>query len=271
MNKTVKIESKANAKSIVEVIKALKPREAVDRKTFPQYYKDIENVLNVVYNVYREREKGTATKEAESEAMKQITAFLHTLGKANGKYISVCEKTTENGISSVLFDTLVYNSFKDRIYTKSATLAHYECEKKVASKAKAEAHEKLVNGKGTATAYKEAVAKYNEAVAKVEAERMKANAEAEATTKESNGKFAKFVTARLKAIINNRYALSTEEAEAIRKLHNKATKEKRKAEATKKSPTKTTAKSKKPEAVKEAPKPEAKATATKQEAEKKTA
>ena len=176
--------------------------------------------------------------------MTKVTAFLHTLGKANGKYISVMEKTTDNGIASVLFDTLVYHSFKDRIYTKSATLAHLESEKKILSKAKAEAHEKLVNGKGTATAYKEAVAKYNEAVAKVEAERSKANAEAEAVTKASKGNFAKFVTARLKAIINNRYSLSEAEAEAIRKLHNKATKTKR-SEA--KKPTK--AKATKPEAV----------------------
>lgn len=227
---------------LVTVIKDLKPREAVDRKTYPNYYKDMEALLDTVYSVYRARENGTATKEAESEAMTKVTAFLHTLGKANGKYISVMEKTTEKGLSSVLFDTLVYNSFKDRIYTKSATLAHLESEKKKASKAKAEAHEKLVSGKGTATAYKEAVAKYNEAVAKVEAERQKANAEAEAVTKANKGNFAKFVTARLKAIIQNRYALSEEEAEAIRKLHNKATKESRKGKAEAKKPTKAKAK-----------------------------
>ena len=247
MNKTVKTESKAT-ESLVNVIKALKPREAVNRKQYPNYYKDIEALLNTVYSVYQAREKGTATKEAESEAMKNVTAFLHTLGKANGRYISVVEKTTENGIASVLFDTLVYHSFRDRIYTKSQKLASLECEKKVFSKAKAEAHEKLVQGKGTATAYKEALAKYNEIVAKVEAERQKANAEAEAVTKAGKGNFAKFVTARLKAIIQNRYSLSEAEAEAIRKLHNKEAKAKR-SEAKKQSPK---AKATKPEAVTEA-------------------
>lgn len=209
-------------KTIIEAIKELKPREAVDGKTYPEYRKGVEAVLNTVYSVYQAREKGVSTPEAESEAMKAVTDFLHTLGKANGKYISVMEKTTENGISSVLFDTLVYHSFRDRIYTKSATLAGLECKKSEASKAKAEAHKKLIDGKGTATAYKEAVKAYDEAVKAVADERAKAEAEATLTERESVAKFTKFITARLKAIIDNRYAMTAEEAEAVRKLRNKA-------------------------------------------------
>lgn len=248
MKKTV---NNTNSANLIEVIKALKPREAVDGKKYPEYKKGLQTVLDTVYKVYQAREKGTATKEAESQAMTVVTNFLHTLGKANGKYISVCEKTTENGIASVLFDTLVYNSFRDRIYTKSSTLATLECDKAKASKEKAEAHKKLISGKGTATAYKEAVAKYDEAVAKVQAEREKAEAEATLTEKESIAKFTKFTTARLKAIIENRFAISPDEAEAIRKKHNKETKAKR-------SEAKNGNKAKKPEAVKtEKPIPEA--------------
>lgn len=248
---TKKTVNTTNNTNLVEVIKALKPREAVDGKKYPEYKKGLEAVLDTVYSVYRARENGTITKEAESEAMKQVTEFLHTLGKANGKYISVCEKTTENGISSVLFDTLVYHSFKDRIYTKSTALASLENDKAKASKAKAEAHKKLIDGKGTAKDYKEAVKAYDEAVAKVQAEREKANAEGTLTEKESISKFAKFTTARLKAIIENRFALTTEEAEALRKIRNKEAKAKRteaKPEA-KKPESKNGSKAKKPEAV----------------------
>lgn len=254
-------------KTIIEAIKELKPREAVNGKTYPEFKKGLETVLDTVYKVYQAREKGKSTPEAESEAMKAVTEFLHTLGKANGKYISVCEKTTENGISSVLFDTLVYHSFRDRIYTKSIALAEAEAKKKSAGKAKSEAHEKLVNGKGTTKDYKEAVKTYEEAVTKVTEEREKAEAEGTLTEKESISKFAKFVTARLKAIIENRYAISPEEAEAMRKLRNKAKADKKKADKkpeAKKPESKNGSKAKKPEAVKEAPK-------TSPEAVKKTA
>lgn len=236
-----------NQTEIIEVLKALKPREVIDKKSYPNYYKGLAEVLDTVYAIYQSREKGTATKEAESEAMTKVTAFLHTLGKANGKYISVCEKTTENGATSVFFDTLVYHSFKDRIFTKSATLASLEAEKATAGKAKAKAHNALVNGKGTATAYKEAVKKFDDIVAKIEAERKKNGSEGEATVKQSAPLFAKFVTARLKAIVNNRYALSAEEAEAMRKLRNKAKADKKKA-------TKAEAKAKQTEAKAEAEK-----------------
>jgi chromosome segregation ATPase len=209
--------------------------------------------------VYQAREKGTEVNE--SEAMTKVTAFLHTLGKANGKYISVCEKTTDDeNKATVLFDTLVYHSFRDRIYTKSNDLANLESEKSKASKAKAEAHKKLVEGKGTAKDYKEAVKAYNEAVKKVQEGRKQAEAEGEMTEKEALSKFVKFATNRLKAIVKNRYAISEEEAQALRKLHNKETKEKRN------NGKKPEAEAKKPEAVMETPKPEANP-----EAEKKTA
>lgn len=257
MKKTVKTIV-TNQPEIITVLKALKPREAINKKVYPDYYKGLAEILDTVYSVYQAREKGTATKEAESEAMAKVTTFLHTLGKANGKYISVCEKSTENGTTTVFFDTLVYHSFKDRIYTTSKVLAGLEAEKVTAGKAKAEAHKKLIENKGTATAYKEAVKKYDDIIAKIEAERNKAGSEAEATTKQSAPLFAKFVTARLKAIVNNRYALSPEEAEALRKIRNKEAKAKRseaKPEAEAKQGSKkpeakkpTTAKAKKPEA-----------------------
>ena len=262
MNKTVKKIVNVNAPEIIVVLKDLKPRERIDKKVYPSYYSDLEAVLDTVYTIYQAREKGTATPEAESEAMTKVTAFLHTLGKANGKYISVCEKTTDNGTTSVFFDTLVYNSFKDRVYTKSTALASLEAEKVTKGKAKAEAHKKLIEGKGTATAYKEAVKAYNDVIAKIEAERSKKGSEAEATTKQSFTLFAKFVTARLKAIVNNRYALSNDEAEALRKIRNKEAKAKRKgkAEATNEATTKPdkSTKAKKPTKAKpEAKKPEA--------------
>lgn len=264
MSRTVKTIVN-NKQEIIEVLKALKPREAIDKKTYPEYYKGIAELLDIVYSIYQSREKGTATKEAESEAMAKVTAFLHTLGKANGKYISVCEKTTEKGTTTVFFDTLVYHSFKDRIYTKSVTLAGLENEKATAGKAKAEAHKKLIEGKGTATAYKEAVKKFDDIVTKIEAERSKAGSEGEATVKQSAPLFAKFVTARLKAIINNRYALSTEEAEALRKIRNKEAKAKR-------NEAKPKQEAKKPTTKAEAKPTTAKQEATvKQEAEKKTA
>ncbi len=262
-NNTVNNNNKA---TLIEIIKALKPREAVNGKEYPEYKKGLEAVLNTCYTVYQAREQGKATKEAESEAMASVTEFLHTLGKANGKYISVCEKTTNNGVTSVLFDTLVYHSFRDRIFTKSTTLASLENAKSQASRQKAEAHEKLVNGKGTATAYKEAVKAYNEAVKAVQDERAKANAEGTLTEKESVSKFVKFTTARLKAIIENRFALSDEEAEALRKLRNKEAKAKR-SEA--KADTGKAKQGKK--ASKEAPKQAEATQEAPQEADKKTA
>ena len=245
MNKTVN-----NTNTLTEVIKALKPREAVDSKKYPEYKKGLEAVLDTVYAVYQAREKKQSTPESESKAMTAVTDFLHTLGKVNGKYISVCEKTSENGVSSVLFDTLVYHSFRDRIFTKSVTLAEKECEKAKASKAVSKAHKDFLDGKGTAKDYKEAVGAYNEAVKAVNAEREKANAEGTLTEKESVSKFVKFATARLKAIIENRYAISPEEAEALRKIRNKEAKAKR-TEAPKKEGKKPEAK--KPEAPKASP------------------
>lgn len=249
MNKTTKTIA-TNKPSIVEVLKTLKPRQSIDNKLYKEYYEGLKSVLDTCYSVYMAREKGTATKEAESEAMAKVTEFLHTLGKANGKYISVCEKTTENGITSVLFDTLVYRSFKDRIYTKSNALASLEADKVTASKKKNEAHANLINGKGTATAYKEAVKAYDEAVKKVNAEREKENAEGVLTEKESPSKFIKFATARLKAIVDNRYSLTTEEAEALRKIRNKEAKEKRNGKKNEAKPKEAKKPQTSPEAVK---------------------
>lgn len=229
MSKTVKTIV-TNNNNVIEAIKALKPRQFINKKEFPEYNKGLEAVLDTVYSVYQAREKGTATKEAESEAMTKVTEFLHTLGKANGKYISVCEATKDgNGKATVFFDTLVYHSFKHIVYTTSNTLATLENEKSKASATKNEAHKKLIEGKGTATAYKEAVKNYDNIIAKIEAERSKNGSENEMKVKASKTAFIKFATLELKAIINNRYSLTTEEAEAMRKLRNKAKADKKKA------------------------------------------
>ena len=218
-----KIENNAN---LINVIKSLKPRQFVDKKLYPAYHKDITDILENVYKVYQAREQGKPINE--SEVRTKITEFLHTLGKANGKYISVCEATKdENGKATVFFDTLVYHSYKHRIFTTSKALAQLESEKKKASTKKNEAHKKLIEGKGTATAYKEAVKNLADIEAKIIIERNKDNAEDENKVMESPAKFVKFVTLELKSIIKNRYALSTEEAEALRKIHNKETKAKR--------------------------------------------
>lgn len=226
MKKTVTKIGTEN-KTLVEVIKNLTPRQAIDKKSFPEYYSGLEEVLHTCFKVYQARENGKSTDELESQAKTEVTKFLHTLGKANGKYISVCETMTENGITSVLFDTLVYHSFNDRIYTVSETLATLEREKKTASKKKNEAHEKLISGKGTAKEYKEAVKVYQEAEKKVSEERLKKGAENTLTTEAKKNAFIKFATARLKAIIEKRYSISLEEAEKLRKKDNKARKDKR--------------------------------------------
>lgn len=225
---------------LITVIAGLLPRESVDRKLYPEYSKGIKELLKTVYSVYQAREKGTSNTKLESEAMSKVTEFLHTLGKANGKYISVAEKVADkNGKEAILFDMLVYNSFRYKIFTTDKTLASLLCEKSIAGKKKAEAHKKLIEGKGTAKDYKEAVASYESIVAKIEAERKKAGTEAEQTVSESNGTFERFVTSTLKAIIKNRFALTPEEAEAQRKLGNKSRKATRKG--------KPKAESKKPE------------------------
>lgn len=226
-NSNIKIDKKPE---VIEVIKDLKPREALSRKDYKEFHAGAEAVLSVVYGVYRLREAGKSTVEAESEAKSEVTAFLHTLGKCNGKFISVCEATTENGITSVLFDTLVYHSFKDNIFTKSEALAEAECDKAEASRKKRETHDKLLKGKATLKEYKEAEKVFAEAVKALNEARKENGAEAERTVKQSPGAFTKFLTARLKAIAQKRFAISEEEAEAERKLRNKANREKRKAE-----------------------------------------
>jgi hypothetical protein len=249
MKKTVNTTENTNAKNIVEILKTASVRTKLDKKDFPDFYEGIETLLDTCYKVYKARENGTATKEAESKAMASVTAFLHTLGKANGKFISVCEKTTdEENRATVLFDTLVYHSFRDRIYTTSAKLAELENKRSEASKAKTKAHKDLLNGKGTAKAYKEAEKAYQEATKAVkEAQKTLENAEDEMTVKQTASKFTQFVISRLRAIVKNRYAIDEEAAEKLRKLHNKETKAKR----TKKAEEKPEAKAEsKPEAPK---------------------
>lgn len=285
----MKNENKTNEnKTIIETLRTASVRAKLDKKDYSDFYDGIENLLDICYKVYKAREKGNTTAEIESEAMTKVTAFLHTLGKANGKYISVCEKTTdEENRATVLFDTLIYHSFRDKIYTTSAELADLECKRSEASKKKTKAHKDLLSGKGTTKAYKEAEKAYQEATKAVkEAQKTLENAEDEMTVKQTVTKFTQFVISRLRAIVKNRYAIDEEEAEKLRKLHNKETKEKRngkKTEATEEKKTtkpKTTATKKKPEAPKlstatlekvkaqqEAQKPEAKPEAE----EKKTA
>lgn len=239
--------------TIIEAIKDLKAGKTLDKKQYKEYYDNINNILDTVYTVYQAREKGDFSKD--SQAMTEVTAFLHTLGKANGKYISVCEAVNDDEKNAVLFDVLVYHSFKDKVITTSQTLAGLELEKSKASQEKNKAHKELIDGKGTAKAYKDAVKLYNEAVAKVEAEKDKLGSQDDVTVKQSLSAFAKFTTSRLKAIIKKRYALSEEEMTALRKLHNKEKADKKKQKKTTttteaKKPSKeakpTTAKAKKP-------------------------
>ena len=279
-----------NTKNLIEVIKSLNPRAMVDKKEFPEYYANTRELLSVVYEVFSARDKGKPINE--SEAMTKVTAFLHTLGKANGKYISVCEATKdENGNATNFFNNLVYHSYKHKIFTISAELASLESEKAKASKKQREMHEKFLNGKATAKEYKEAVSAFNEAKKTVDEMRKTEGVEDENKVKESEANFTKWLTKELKSIIKKRYALTEEEAEAMRKLHNKETKEKRQGKSEAKPEAKTTkpkttkksngkkAEAKKPEtvearaeAVKKAieSKPGAKATEN-NEAEKKTA
>lgn len=236
-----------NTITIAEALASLTPRAMLEKKAFPAFYDGLDSVLDVLYSVYRDRENGTSTSASESQAMSALTAFLHTLGKVNGKFISVADKvaTDEGAVtSSTLFDCLVYHSFADRIFTTSATLASLELKKAKASKRKAEAHRALIDGaEGAPEEYKRACTAYDKAVKAVKAEQAKQGAEGEMTAKAPKARFVRFVTSRLRAVIFNRKALTAEEAEAIRKMHNKETKEartsKRKAQPSKRKATAT--------------------------------
>ena len=227
MKKTTTTTTNAKTADVVSAIRNLTARGKLDRKTHKAYYDGAKEILNTCFAVYRARENGTSTVEMESKAMTEVTAFLHTLGKVNGKFISVCEKTAENGITSVLFDSLVYNSFDDSIICVSDDLAKALCEKATASKEKAKTHKALVDGKGTAKAYKDACKVYDEkceAVAKLQEKQGKEKAIVKIA---KDGKFTAFLTARLRQIIENRFAMTSEEVEAMRKVRNKTTKAKR--------------------------------------------
>jgi hypothetical protein len=228
-------------KTIIETIKGLNPRETLDRKAYKDFYKNLDNLHKELYKVYQARENGTSTDELETQAKTKTTEFLHTLGKCNGKYISVHEPTTtENGQSAILFDILVYHSFKDRIYTKSTTLANLELEKKKATSEKTKAHKALIDGKATAKDYKQAVKKVDDIKAKIELERKKKGAESEQVVRDNKSTFAKFTIARLKAIAQVRFSMTDEQAENLRKARNKDTKARRKANKGNKSSTSTT-------------------------------
>ena len=231
--KTVSIDK--NATTLAEVIANLLPRQKVNAKAYPDYYNGIKAVHSAVYGVYKDAEAGTLTAEKRSAAMTVVTEFLHTLGRVNGRYISVVEKTaekTESGeiISAVLFDTLVYNSFMDYIYTTSADFASLLADFDAAKAKKNDAHKALLEGRGTAAEYKKAAKTAADWAKKVKEAQAVAGNESKRTIKKHDGTFATFVTNRLQAIIENRMAMSEEESEAIRKARNKANKE-RKAEA----------------------------------------
>ena len=164
--------------------------------------------------------------------MQTITTFLHTLGKANGKYISVMERTTsKDGNASVLFETLVYNSFKHAKFATSEKMASLLADRKQASQAKKTAHNDFINGTGTAKAYKEACAKFDDIVTAIKAEKNKQGSEKNAKIQDNNGTFLKLLVLELQEIANKRYALTAEEAEAQRKLYNKEKREAKKAKA----------------------------------------
>ena len=246
--KTVSIDK--NATTLAEVIANLLPRQKVNAKAYPDYYNGIKAVHSAVYGVYKDAEAGTLTaeefKQKRSAAMTVVTEFLHTLGKVNGRYISVVEKTaekTESGeiISAVLFDTLVYNSFMDYIYTTSADFASLLADFDEAKAKKNDAHKALLEGRGSAAEYKKAAKTAADWAKKVKEAQGVAGNESKRTIKKHDGTFATFVTNRLQAIIENRMAMSEEESEAIRKARNKANKE-RKAEQKTEAPKTTEAK-----------------------------
>ena len=258
--KTVSIDK--NATTLAEVIANLLPRQKVNAKAYPDYYNGIKAVHSAVYGVYKDAEAGILTAEKRSAAMTVVTEFLHTLGRVNGRYISVVEKTaekTESGeiVSAVLFDTLVYNSFMDYIYTTSADFASLLADFDEAKAKKNDAHKALLEGRGTAAEYKKAAKTAADWAKKVKEAQAVAGNESKRTIKKHDGTFATFVTNRLQAIIENRMAMSEEESEAIRKARNKANKE-RKAEQKTEAP-KTT----------EAPAEDAKQTTEEKPAEKK--
>ena len=232
---------KKMAATIIEKIAKLNPRESLDKKEYKSFYNDIKQLHTIVYDMYRNREQGKATDESESKAMTEITKILHTIGKCNGRYISVVESDNINGQSSTLLNNLIYHSYNDKIICTSKSLAELLNTKSELGKAKAKAHKDLIDGKGSAKAYKESVTKYDEILEKIATEQKKANAEKSIMCKASDSTFAKFVINRLKAIAEKRMALTEDEAKALRKLRNKAKRDQKKSEKAQATPTPTQA------------------------------
>ena len=144
-----------NNTTIIEKIAVLPVRANLDKADNKEFFDGLKALHTVVYDVFKARKNGTATGEAESEAMAKVTAFLHTLGKCNGKYISVVEATKDKEQKpTTLFDMLVYGSYAFRIYCTSEKLATLLSEKESLSKKANEAHKALLDGKGKPEAYK---------------------------------------------------------------------------------------------------------------------
>lgn len=257
MKKTV---NTIEVKNAIEVIAGLKARQRLPRKEYKAVYDGLDTLCKeTLYPLYCAMDKGTKQgkelDKARSEAMTKTTAFLHTLGKANGKYISVADTVEEKQgttlQSATLFDTLLYHSYKHDVICVDNDLAHLKAEKAKASKAQREAHTALLNGKGSAKDYKEKAQQVKDIEVKIEALRNGSKEIEKDVAKRNNG-FSNFALLELKKVAKKRFAMSDEEVAKERKLHNKETKEKRKAGAkpeAKKPESKNGSKAKKPEAV----------------------
>lgn len=248
-------------KTIIETIANLLPSATLVKKENKEFYANAKDILCTLYEVYRGRESGKPANE--SEAMAKVTEFLHTIGKANGKFISVMEKTENGERGNTLFETLVYHSFRHDVITTSATLADLQMKAQKASKEAREAHEALLNGSGSAEAYKAKAEALTKARAKVEAEKQKINAQKDVKRIAKESTFTKLLILELKAIAQKRFAMTEEEVKAQRAKRNAETKKKRKSNA---KPTEAKAEAKKP-----APKKPAKTEAKPAETVKKSA
>lgn len=251
--KTTQTSQKIETITTAQAIANLTPRQTLSKKDFPTFDKHLQAVLTAVYAIYRARQASTSTTEDESKAMTIVTDFLHTLGKVNGKYISVMESTTdETKKPYFFFDLLVYHSFAKKIYTTSAELASLENERKNASQAKRKAFQALTDGTGTTDEYQKAVKKYQALTKKIKALQALEGNENDRQQMASLATFKRFVIDSLRMIIDKKMALDPEEVERERKQKNH---DKRQAKKAKAKPTETTAKQgkKKPSTTKKKP------------------
>ena len=237
MKKTIKTII-PNAIPLCDFLKAKTPRQVVDAKTYPDFCNASREALQALYRLYCAQEKGTATAEQRSATMSTVTAMLHTIGKVNGKYISVVEQAqTEEGLTFVLFDTLLYHSFTDKIITTSTTLASLLCDRSKASKAKREAYKAMLDGTGTAEAYQKKAKAFEAIAKKVKAEQAKQGAEDDSKTIAKEAQFLRFLVRRLQDIIKQRFAKPLEDIEAERAQRNAEAKARREAQRNGKKPT----------------------------------